>query len=197
MLTEIDNSETAWPAIDIRPDLRVLIAGSVVVALVSAATLPQQLAVASTVLGALMIAGADVDARTYLLPDLVTLGAFACGVVAQFAIDPFTPWQAAGLALMRGAATALLLMLVRWGYAWRRGREGIGLGDVKLAAAIGAWLPVEAIPVCFLLATGGAFVAVLLARLRGESLDRATRIPFGAFLCPSLWLTFFFYALVE
>jgi leader peptidase (prepilin peptidase)/N-methyltransferase len=90
-----------------------------------------------------------------------------------------------------------VLALVRWGYAWRRGREGIGLGVVKLAAAIGAWLPVEAIPMCFLLATGAAFVAVLLARFRGESFDRATRIPFGTFLCPSLWLIFFFCALVE
>ena len=197
MLTETGNSETAWPEIDIRPDLRVLIAGSTLVALVSAATLSAPLALASTVLGALMIAGADVDARTYLLPDLVTLGALVCGVVAQFALDPFSPLQAAGLALARGAATALVLMLVRWGYAWRRGREGIGLGDVKLAAAIGAWLPVEAIPLCFLLATAAAFVAVLLARLRGDSLDRATRIPFGAFLCPSLWLTFFLYAFVE
>lgn len=197
MLTEVDNGETAWPEIDIRPDLRVLAAGSALVALVSAATLSVPLALASTVLGALMIAGADVDARTYLLPDLVTLGALVCGVIAQFALDPFSPLQATGLALMRGAATALVLMLVRWAYAWRRGREGIGLGDVKLAAAIGAWLPVEAIPICFLLATAAAFVAVLLARLRGESFDRATRIPFGAFLCPSLWLTFFLYAFVE
>src|SRR4051812_7902971 len=197
VLTEIDNSETAWSAIDIRPDLRVLIVGSALVALVSATILPVPLALASTVLGTLMIAGAGVDARTYLLRDLVTLGAFACGVIAQFALDPFSPAQAAGLALLRGAATALVLMLVRWGYALRRGREGIGLGDVKLAAAIGAWLPLEAIPLCFLLATAAAFVAVLLARLRGESLDRATRIPFGAFLCPSLWLTFFVYALVE
>jgi leader peptidase (prepilin peptidase)/N-methyltransferase len=144
-----------------------------------------------------MIAGAEVDTRTYLLPDLVTLGALACGVFVQFVLDPFSPVQSAGLALARGAATALVLVLVRWGYAWRREREGIGLGDVKLAAAIGAWLPVEAIPVCFLLATCGAFVAVLLARLRGASFDRTTRVPFGTFLCPSLWFTFFFCALLE
>jgi len=181
----------------LRPDLRILFVGSVVVALISAATLPLSVALASTVLGALMIAREEIDARTYLLPDLVTFGALGCGLLVQFALDPFSPLQAAGLALARGAATALVLAVVRWVYAWRRGREGIGLGDVKLAAAIGAWLPVEAIPVCFLLATGAAFVAVLLARLRGESFDRATRIPFGAFLCPSLWLTFFFCALAE
>jgi leader peptidase (prepilin peptidase)/N-methyltransferase len=181
----------------LRPDLRILLAGSVVVALISVATLPLSVALASTVLGALMIAGAEIDARTYLLPDLVTLGTFVCGVLVQFALDPFSPAEAAGLGLARGAATALVLALVRWGYAWRRGREGIGLGDVKLAAAIGAWLPVEAIPMCFLLATAAAFTAVLFARLRGESFDRATRIPFGTFLCPSLWLTFFFCALAE
>jgi leader peptidase (prepilin peptidase)/N-methyltransferase len=181
----------------LRPDLRILLAGSAAVALVSVASLPLSLALASIVLGALMIAGAEIDARTYLLPDFVTLGAFVCGVLVQFALDPFSPTEAAGLALARGAGTALALALVRWGYAWRRGREGIGLGDVKLSAAIGAWLPVQAIPMCFLLATGAAFVAVLLARFRGERFDRATRIPFGAFLCPSLWLIFFFCALVE
>lgn len=180
-----------------RPDLRILFAGSVAVALISAATLPLSIALASTILGALMIAGAEIDARTYLLPDLVTLGALACGVFVQFTLDPFSPMEAARLALVRGAVTALVLALVRWGYAWRRGREGIGLGDVKLATAVGAWLPVEAIPVCFLLATGAAFVAVLLARLRGESFDRATRIPFGTFLCPSLLLTFYFCVLVN
>jgi hypothetical protein len=44
----------------------------------------------------------------------------------------------------------------------------LGLGDVKLGAAIGAWLPLEAIPWCFGLATSGALLAVMFARLGGE-----------------------------
>jgi leader peptidase (prepilin peptidase) / N-methyltransferase len=44
---------------------------------------------------------------------------------------------------------------------------------------------------CFGLASGAALVAVTLARLRGEAVDRATKVPFGAFLCPALWLVFY------
>jgi leader peptidase (prepilin peptidase)/N-methyltransferase len=68
---------------DLRPNLAVLIGAGGALALVSAAFLPWPVAIASTVLGVLMIAGADVDARTYLLPDVVTFGATLAGIVAQ------------------------------------------------------------------------------------------------------------------
>jgi leader peptidase (prepilin peptidase)/N-methyltransferase len=83
-------------------------------------------------------------------------------------------------------ATALWLM--RRIYGWLRQREGVGLGDVKLAAAAGAWLPLDAVPLCLALASSAALIAVLLARLRDRSVERTTKIPFGAFLCPALWL---------
>jgi leader peptidase (prepilin peptidase)/N-methyltransferase len=80
---------------------------------------------------------------------------------------------------------------VRWGYARLRHREGLGLGDVKLGAAIGAWLPLEAIPICFALAASAALILVLFAHLRGRPMEAATKLPFGAFLCPALWLVFY------
>jgi leader peptidase (prepilin peptidase)/N-methyltransferase len=84
---------------------------------------------------------------------------------------------------------------VRRCYARIRGREGLGFGDVKLAAAVGAWLSLDAIPLCFGLAAGAALVAVMIAHLRGRSIERTTKIPFGAFLCPALWLVFYASAL--
>ena len=172
----------------LRPNGRVLLCGSIIVAAIATATLPWPDAIASTVLGILMIAGADVDARSFLLPDLVTGGAVLCGLVATSLLDPFDPWRgltaAAGGAVLVGA----LLWLARWAYARLRHREGIGLGDVKLAAAIGAWLPLDAVAICFALATSAALIAVLLARLRGQPIERTARVPFGAFLCPALWL---------
>ena len=81
------------------------------------------------------------------------------------------------------------------GYARLRGREGLGLGDVKLAAAIGAWLPLDAIPLCFALAANAALALVLFAPLRGRPLEATARLPFGAFLCPALWLVFYASAL--
>ena len=138
-----------------------------------------------------MIAGAEVDARTYLLPDAVTWSAIALGILAASALNPFEPWLSAGAAVARGTWTAAALALLRWGYAQIRGREGLGLGDVKLAAAVGAWLPLALIPFCFALATCAALVTVLFARLRGESVAATAKLPFGAFLCPALWLVFY------
>jgi leader peptidase (prepilin peptidase) / N-methyltransferase len=187
----MDAQETTASRHDLHPNLAVLFGAGSAVVLISAMSLPWPLALASTMLGALMIAGAEVDARTYLLPDTVTWSAIALGILAASALNPFEPWLNAGLAVARGAWTAAALALLRWGYAQIRGREGLGLGDVKLAAAVGAWLPLEAIPLCFGLAAGAALVNVLLARLRGEAISGSTKIPFGAFLCPALWLIFY------
>jgi leader peptidase (prepilin peptidase)/N-methyltransferase len=190
-ITSTDTSAEFSDAIDLRPNLTILVAGCGLIGLVSIALLPWPAAVASTVLGALMISGAEVDARTFLLPDVVTYGAAGCGILAAAALDPNHPWQAMGTALARALSVALLLAAIRWWYTRQREREGLGLGDVKLSAAVGAWLPVEIIPWCFGLAAGGALIAVMFARLRGESIDATMKIPFGAFLCPSLWLAFY------
>jgi leader peptidase (prepilin peptidase)/N-methyltransferase len=173
------------------PNLANLLLGTAAVAAVSFATLSASEAFAATLLGALMIAGAEVDTRTFLLPDLVTGGTFVAGVLAAAIVDPFDPLAALGLAALRGIGTAGALYAMRWSYARWRGREGLGLGDVKLAAGIGAWLPLEAIPLCFALATFSALGLVLLAHWRGEPLQATSRLQFGAFLCPALWLTFY------
>jgi leader peptidase (prepilin peptidase) / N-methyltransferase len=177
--------------VDLRPSLITLAVGCGAIVLVSVTSLPWPVAIASTVLGGLMVAGADVDARTFLLPDVVTWGAVGCGIVAAAALDQFDPWLASAAAFGRAIGTALVLASLRWCYARLRGREGLGFGDIKLAAAVGAWLPLRVIPLCFGLAAGGALVAVLFARLRGESIDASMKIPFGAFLCPALWLVFY------
>jgi leader peptidase (prepilin peptidase)/N-methyltransferase len=83
---------------------------------------------------------------------------------------------------------------LRAAYQWLRGREGLGLGDVKLGAAIGAWLPLDLTPICFAVA---AISALLFLVVRGGNTmaHGETRLPFGAFLCPALWLLFFMNAL--
>jgi len=192
-------------ALDLRPNLAVLTGAGGALALLSAAFLSWPVAIASTVLGILMIAGAEVDARTYLLPDAVTIGATVAGILAALLIDPIDPWfgplldpwLASGSAAARAIGCAAALALLRSSYARMRGREGLGFGDVKLAAAVGAWLPLDAIPLCFALAASAALVSVLFAQLRGHAIERATRLPFGAFLCPSLWLVFYAGALAS
>jgi leader peptidase (prepilin peptidase)/N-methyltransferase len=191
MTIELEAGEGVGSEIDLRPSPTILIGGACVIGLISALSLPWPMAVASTLLGTLMIAGADVDARTFLLPDLITFGALLCGIIAAPLLDTMDPWAAAAQAIMRAGIVAGALALFRSFYGWIRNIEGLGLGDVKLAAAIGAWLPLDAIPLCFGLATSGALITVLLARLSGQAVMRTTRIPFGAFLCPALWIVFF------
>ena len=191
MIDDLDAGQLQEPEDDLRPRPAVLIGGAAVIAAVSALSLPWPIAIASTVLGTLMVGGADVDARKFLLPDPITWGAVACGIVAALLLDASAPWVSAGEAIARAGCIAVLLALFRSGYAWIRRSEGLGLGDVKLAAAIGAWLPIESVPLCFGLATSSALLLVVFARLNGHSVTRTTRIPFGAFLCPALWIVFY------
>jgi leader peptidase (prepilin peptidase)/N-methyltransferase len=176
---------------DLRPNWTLVIVGSLALAAVSVGSLAWPLAVVSIALGALMIAGAEVDARTYILPDTITLSALACGVLAAVVLEPLNPSSAILGALARAAATAGALAAVRVGYGWLTGKEGIGIGDVKLAGAVGAWLPLDHIALCFAIASATALLYALLARLRGGAMHRTSRIAFGAFLCPALWFVFF------
>jgi leader peptidase (prepilin peptidase) / N-methyltransferase len=177
---------------NLRPNLAILFGGGVAIAILSFLWLPVAPATASVLLGLLMIAGAQVDARTYLLPNAVTWGGIASGILIAPALDSLSPWwSSAGAGVVRATATAVAFLLLRWCYTWLRAREGLGLGDVKLAAAAGAWLPAASIPLCFALATCSALVAVALAGIRGERVDSTAKLPFGAFLCPALWLVFF------
>jgi leader peptidase (prepilin peptidase)/N-methyltransferase len=190
-MIDLDAGETPGSEDGLTPNPAVLLGGTVAIGLVSSLSLPWPAAIASSVLGALMLAGADVDARKFLLPDLVTFGAVACGIAAAPLLDDVDPCAAAGEAVVRAACIAIVLALFRSFYTWLRQSEGLGLGDVKLAAGIGAWLPIDAIPLCFGLATSSALLTVMIAHLRGRSVMRTTRIPFGAFLCPALWIVFF------
>jgi leader peptidase (prepilin peptidase)/N-methyltransferase len=191
MTIEVEAGEAVGLEIDLRPSAVILIGGACAIGLISALSLPWPVAIASTMLGTLMIAGADVDARTFLLPNLITFGAIFCGILAAPLLDTVDPWAAAVQSIARAGCVAGVLALFRSGYGWIRKTEGLGLGDVKLAAAIGAWLPFESIPLCFGLATSGALLTVMLARLSGQAVMRTTRIPLGAFLCPALWIVYF------
>ncbi|MCC8961268.1 prepilin peptidase [Bradyrhizobium sp. Pear76] len=187
-MTPNDHTGDAAGPHTLLPDRTVLACGFAITALLSWATLPWPQALASTVLGTLMVAGADVDARHFLLPDIVTGGALLAGLVVAAALGSYDRWNGPTSALSGSFLVATALWLLRRTYQWLRRREGIGLGDVKLAAAIGAWLPLDAVPLCFALASTAALIAVLLARLRDQSIERTTKLPLGAFLCPALWL---------
>jgi len=122
--------EGAGPAHEdeLRGGWRVILAGTAVIAAVSALCLPWPLAALSSLLGALMVAGADVDARSYILPDLVTFGALASGLLAAAVMEPLSPWLAVAAAVARAAATAGVLAAIRGVHRRLSGIEGLGLG---------------------------------------------------------------------
>jgi leader peptidase (prepilin peptidase)/N-methyltransferase len=154
--------------------------------------------IASSVFCALLLALAVCDAETMQLPDALTLPLLALGVLYRAGDGLFGEWDRgaayawhAALALgVRGAisaaATALALLLLRWIYSLVRRRQGLGLGDVKLAAAIAAWLGARQMCVVFFLAVvTGALTALLLLALRGHKRDKSAgplAVPFGTFL---------------
>jgi len=189
------SARDAAETLDLRPNPAILIGAGGALTLISAAFLPWPFAIASTVLGVLMIDCADVGSGTFLLPDTVTFGAAVAGLRSAPLLDPTDPWLAGVSATARAIGCAAVLALLRSGYAQIRRREGLGFGDVKLAAAVGAWLPLDVVPLCFALATSTALVNILIAHWRGHTIECATRLPFGAFLCPSLWVMYYANAL--
>jgi leader peptidase (prepilin peptidase)/N-methyltransferase len=82
-----------------------------------------------------------------------------------------------------------LFFTVRAAYRVLRGREGLGLGDVKLAAAAGAWLSLLMLPMAIEIAALAALTAYVLRQGNRRRALRATgRIPYGTFLAPAIWL---------
>src|SRR5262249_22934066 len=93
------------------------------------------------------------------------------------------------LAVLRGIALAAIFLGLRIGYRWLRGREGIGLGDVKLAGVAGVWLDWQTIPVAIEIAAVAALGAYLIMHVYFRRIVRpTTRLPFGLFLAPAIWI---------
>jgi len=124
-----------------------------------------------------MVAVAIIDAEYMEIPDEISLGGAAVGIILSFVPDGVTPLEA----LIGAAAGSACLGLIRWVHMKIRGIEGMGLGDVKLTAAIGAFMGWHSLPVIFLLSTipglliGGLWIAL-------QRKDARTPLPFGTFL---------------
>ena len=135
-----------------------------------------------------MVLIAAVDARYLIIPDALTVSALMVGLLsAALAADGI---GAAALLLpaARGAAFALTLLAVRVLYRRFRGREGLGLGDVKLAFVAGVWLDALTIPLTLELAALSALAAYLGGQFGNGNRDILTmRLPFGLFFAPSIW----------
>ncbi|TMJ64728.1 MAG: prepilin peptidase, partial [Alphaproteobacteria bacterium] len=160
------------------------------IAAFSFATFSLELAVVSCLLGWTMLAIAVIDARRFIIPDILSLPAIPAGLLASGRLlEPSTSDLVRIDHAIGMLAGGLGLWLVRALYFRIRQREGLGLGDVKLAAAGGAWIGWQSLSDAILLAAAMALsLIIVLAVMRGKELSAAAKVPFGCFLAPSIWL---------
>lgn len=168
-------------AIDLRHVIVELAAAFV--GLVAFAAHPLPLAAVSALLGWWLLLIALLDLEQHWLPDRLTLPLIPLGLAAAWAgFGP--PLVASALGAAIGWAA---LELIRWAYRRVRGREGMGGGDPRLFAGIGAWLGIWQLPFVLLGAGLLGLGAVLLMRLRGQPIDGATRLPLGTLMALAAW----------
>ena len=135
------------------------------------------------VLTYMLIALAFIDFDTQLLPDRFTLPLAAIGL----GLNSFSLYTSASAAIWGYIIGFLCLWIVYYLYKILRNKEGMGYGDFKLIAALGAWLGVFYLPLIILLSSLlGAMIGIILLKIRKENLPFA----FGPYIAIAGWITF-------
>jgi leader peptidase (prepilin peptidase)/N-methyltransferase len=131
-----------------------------------------------------LVALSVIDLRTQLLPDAITLPLLWGGLLVSTTSGGFTDLRSA---VLGAAAGYLVLWLIYWIFKLATGKEGMGYGDFKLLAALGAWLGWKALPAIILLSSAvGAAIGIAL--VLGGRLRRQAPLPFGPFLATAGWM---------
>ncbi|MFM8518635.1 MAG: prepilin peptidase [Nevskiaceae bacterium] len=146
---------------------------------------------AALVLTAFLIALAGIDLETHYLPDQLTLpllwGGLSLSLIGDGAAFPLGPRDA----LLGAIVGYLALWIVHHLFKRITGKEGMGYGDFKLLAALGAWLGVQALlPLILFAAFTGAVIGIVLILMFGRS--REAPIAFGPYLALFGWLLLVF-----
>nr|WP_225562338.1 A24 family peptidase [Pseudoxanthomonas sp. PXM04] len=140
----------------------------------------------ASLLSCFLVALSGIDLRTRLLPDQLTLPLMWLGLIASLENLYMVP-KAAVLGAIAGYVS---LWSVWWLFKQLTGKEGMGHGDFKLLAAIGAWVGLKGVlPTILLSSLVGAIIGSVWLAAKGR--DRATPIPFGPYLAIAGWVVFF------
>ncbi len=152
--------------------------------LVVAATYPPGWALlAALLLTWVLVALTFIDLDKMLLPDQLTLPLLWGGLLFNLT-GGFVPLTDAVIGAMAGY---LVLWSLYWAFKLLTGKEGMGYGDFKLLAALGAWLGWQALPIVLLLSSlVGAFIGIGLILLRNHHQNKP--IPFGPYLAIAGWI---------
>ncbi|NDV19394.1 prepilin peptidase [Pseudodesulfovibrio sp. JC047] len=131
------------------------------------------------VLGVMLIVGSLIDIETFLLPDRVTLGGTCLALVASFFLENGVDWQRAFLGAAMGAG---LFWVLQQGYRLMRGQEGLGTGDIKLMAMIGAMVGVGGLPLTLFVGSFTGAIASLFYTFSSGKDGIHGKVPYGPFL---------------
>ncbi|TXZ06791.1 prepilin peptidase [Vibrio mimicus] len=141
-------------------------------------------AVAALLFSYVLIAATFIDLDTMLLPDQLTLPLLWSGIaLALFGLSPVSLTDA----VIGAMAGYLSLWSIYWLFKLLTGKEGMGYGDFKLLAALGAWLGWQQLPVIVLLSSVvGLLFGLIQLRLQKQGIDKA--FPFGPYLAIAGWI---------
>ena len=158
-------------------------AGAAMIGITAILAHPMPMAAVTAILGWWLFLLAALDVEHEWLPDRLTWPLLAAGLAA--ALGGYGPPLVDRL--IGAAAGFAALFAIARGYRALRGREGLGGGDLKLLAAIGAWLGWAQLP--FVLVGAGllGLAALLLKRLRGEAIAATDRLPLGTLMALAAW----------
>jgi leader peptidase (prepilin peptidase) / N-methyltransferase len=146
---------------------------------------PSWAALAGLALTWALIALSGIDFRTQLLPDQLTLPLLWLGLLLSL----LPMFVTAPASILAAAIGYLSLWSVYWVFKLLTGKEGMGHGDFKLLAALGAWMgPVALLPIILLSSLIGALVGGTLIALRKH--EREIPMPFGPFIAAAGWVWF-------
>jgi leader peptidase (prepilin peptidase)/N-methyltransferase len=124
-----------------------------------------------------------IDADHQLLPDAIVLPLLWLGLI----VNAFGLFTSLTDALWGAVAGYLVLWCVFWLFKLITGKEGMGYGDFKLLAMLGAWGGWQILPLTILLSSiVGAVLGLILLRLR--NVETSTPIPFGPYLALAGWI---------
>jgi leader peptidase (prepilin peptidase)/N-methyltransferase len=158
----------------------------------SFAIAPGWLGFVGSALGVLMLAIAVIDRRRFIIPDQLNALAFVTGLIAVAVNGEVFEAEAITNAILRAAVMFGIFFVFRAGYRSLRGREGMGFGDVKLAAVAGVWLDWTNLPIAVDIAALSALGSVLFSRIMGREWKQAEKLPFGLFFAPAIWVCWLF-----
>jgi leader peptidase (prepilin peptidase)/N-methyltransferase len=132
-----------------------------------------------------LITATFIDLDTMLLPDQITLPLVWSGIaLALFNISPISLQDS----VVGAMAGYLALWSVYWLFKLLTGKEGMGYGDFKLLAALGAWLGWQHLPMIILLSSlVGLVFGLIQLRLKQQGIDKA--FPFGPYLAIAGWVS--------